>query len=152
MFCKFVEKNLSAYLDQETGRPAACLISRHLAVCPSCRTKLTFYSAISKTLKQKEKFELGPEFTSLLKARIALENRSGQKGAAGQFQKQAFMLKLGLGAFFLVFVFSGILFFLGGSRDKAINEFSTIKYQTKTEIIKTGYGLEFSTFTKQTRR
>ena len=150
MFCKFVEKNISAYMDGETGRAASYLISRHLASCASCRSKLALLTAISKAAKQKEDIKLSADFMQALKMKV-LEVKIKQ-GTVPVVTKKSFALKLGLSALGFVLAFISMVLVVPRQHGKDINEFATVAFQTKAEVIATGSGLEYATFTNQTRR
>ncbi|OGF48709.1 MAG: hypothetical protein A2231_10750 [Candidatus Firestonebacteria bacterium RIFOXYA2_FULL_40_8] len=152
MFCKFVKKNLSAYFDKETGRVASYLISKHLASCSSCKGKLELLSLLSKAVKQKEDINLSADFVQALKAKISLEKAKQQTTQAPVFRGIPVALKISLSAICLLIAFVGMIMIMPKQHEKEINTYATVAFQTRAEVVDTGSGLEYATFTNQTRR
>ena len=101
MLCKFVEKNISAYLDGETGRLSSYIIERHLASCPGCKKKLELLRAVSGLVKEKTELALSPEFMENLRRKV--ETVKIQTPVL----KPVISFKLGLSAFSLLLVLAG---------------------------------------------
>ncbi|MFH1073542.1 MAG: hypothetical protein V1752_00480 [Candidatus Firestonebacteria bacterium] len=152
MFCRFIEKNLSAYMDKETGRLVSYLISKHLVNCRSCRVKLGLFTSISEAAKQREKINLSADFMRVLKLKVAEEKAGRQTVSAPAAGKTAVALRVSLSALCLLLVFISLVLVFPRLQEKRINEFATVAFQTKAEVIDTGFGLEYATFTNQTRR
>lgn len=148
MFCKFVEKNLSAYLDGETGKLSSFIIYRHLTSCSACRKKLELFRVVSGLAKERAGVELSAEFMDNLRRRV------GASGARPAVLRPVINFKLALTAFSLLIVLAGGLILSGIHENKQpdFNEYSTLAYQTKAEVVYSGTGVEYSTFSNQTGR
>ncbi len=148
MFCKFTEKNLSAYMDGETSRPASYIIKGHLTACPACKRKFELLQAVSGAVKKEPELLLNAEFMENLRRRIAAG------GCETRRLRPALNLKLILGAFGLLLALTGgiIISGLHEGKSRIAGGYGTLEFQTKADIVCSGTGVEYATFSSQTGR
>ena len=148
MLCKFTERNLSACLDGETGKISAFVIKKHLHSCLACKKKFELLRSVSGLAKQKVEIEISPAFAEDLRLRVEAS------GVKTPVLRPVPKLKLVLSVFSLLLVLAGgiILAGLQKGKGKEINEYGTLSFQTKAEIVCSGTGVEYATFLSQTRR
>lgn len=151
MLCKFVQNNLSAYLDEETGRVKNYIISGHLKSCEDCRKKLEFLQCVAKLTKKKESFKLSRNFVSGLRVKIAETSFRQERKLQHKMLPE---IRLALSAASLVIiVVGGILIF---NKPSFKNEYplATLSYQAKGGAVQNESkgGVEFANIMNQTRR
>ena len=146
MLHKYVEKNISAYFDGETGKITAYIIKNHLSSCNTCRKKIELMRAVSGLIKEKVEIDVSPGFIKNLMLKIEID------GVKTPVIKQVLSAKLifGIGGL-LILILGGII--LDRNNEKIGKEkFGTRASQTKAEIVYSGTGVEYSTVSNQTRR
>ena len=127
MFCKYIQKNLSAYLDGELSRVSKHLIKKHILSCENCRRKLEFFIWVIRLTEKKENYQLSNDFVSNLEQKIIKSKVDTKKQSIFKLS-----LKKVICCFGVVFIMVGIYFLLFKPLHKLEYPMATLSYQTKS--------------------
>ena len=146
MFCKLIQKDLSAYLDGELGVFKTRIVKSHLAGCSECRKTLEYLKQLSLAVKKAETVCPSNDLMAALRARIAKEavNRPVL------VPKSFFNFKFAFGiASIMLIVTAGFLLFKPNYKINLPE--ATISHQIGSGMEGPNV-LDYATLSKQTRR
>ena len=153
MFCRFIQNNLSAYIDGEVSMIKKYFIEKHLIGCADCKKKLEFIGAVVSLTDKKEEYKLSDDFMENLKAKITSSKVTEQKQIK---LVPVFGLKVALVTISVVFMVFGSYFLFKPAYKLDTSNLgypeATLAYQTKGNDNYSDNVIELANFENQTRR